>query len=107
MADKTGRLFAIIDNLRSRRRPVSAEVLAGEQGVSVRTLYRDIQALVALGAPIEGAAGVGYMLRPGFFLPPLMCSTDELEAHIPAARWDEWRQGGRPGARRVGEESVS
>ncbi|HEY0596492.1 helix-turn-helix transcriptional regulator, partial [Sphingopyxis sp.] len=68
---KTGRLFAIIDSLRRRRRPVTAEILADEHGVSVRTLYRDIQALVALGAPIEGEAGVGYMLRPGFFLPPL------------------------------------
>src|SRR3546814_2436625 len=94
MADKTGRLFAIIDNLRRRRRPVSAEVLAGEQGVSVRTLYRDIQALVALGAPIEGAAGVGYMLRPGFFLPPLMFTTDELEALVLGARWVEGRQDG-------------
>src|SRR3546814_2185090 len=94
MADKTGRLFAIIDNLRRRRRPVSAEVLAGEQGVSVRTLYRDIQALVALGAPIEGAAGVGYMLRPGFFLPPLMFTAEELEALVLGARWVEGRQDG-------------
>ncbi len=63
--DKTGRLFAIIDGLRRRRRPVTAEILAEEQGVSVRTLYRDIQALIALGAPIEGEAGVGYVLRAG------------------------------------------
>ena len=92
--DKTGRLFAIIDGLRRRRRPVTAEVLAGEQGVSVRTLYRDIQALIALGAPIEGEAGVGYMLRPGFFLPPLMFTADELEALVLGARWVEGRQDG-------------
>ena len=85
--DKTGRLFAIIDGLRRRRRPVTAEVLADEQGVSVRTLYRDIQALIALGAPIEGAAGVGYVLRPGFFLPPLMFTADELEALVVGTRF--------------------
>lgn len=92
--DKTGRLFAIIDGLRRRRRPVTAAVLAEEQGVSVRTLYRDIQALIALGAPIEGAAGVGYTLRPGFFLPPLMFTADELEALVLGARWVEGRQDG-------------
>ncbi len=91
---KTGRLFAIIDGLRRRRRPVTAEVLADEQGVSVRTLYRDIQALIALGAPIEGEAGVGYVLRPGFFLPPLMFTADELEALVLGARWVEERQDG-------------
>ncbi|MBU0825742.1 MAG: YafY family transcriptional regulator [Alphaproteobacteria bacterium] len=91
---KTGRLFAIIDGLRRRRRPVTAEVLAEEQGVSVRTLYRDIQALIALGAPIEGEAGVGYVLRPGFFLPPLMFTADELEALVLGARWVEGRQDG-------------
>ncbi|OWQ97800.1 helix-turn-helix transcriptional regulator [Sphingopyxis witflariensis] len=92
--DKTGRLFAIIDSLRRRRRPVTAEILAEERGVSVRTLYRDIQALVALGAPIEGEAGVGYVLRPGFFLPPLMFTVDELEALVLGARWVEGRQDG-------------
>lgn len=91
---KTGRLFAIIDSLRRRRRPVTAEALAEEQGVSVRTLYRDIQALIALGAPIDGAAGVGYVLRPGFFLPPLMFTADELEALVLGARWVEGRQDG-------------
>ncbi|OHD06533.1 helix-turn-helix transcriptional regulator [Sphingopyxis sp. RIFCSPHIGHO2_12_FULL_65_19] len=91
---KAGRLFAIIDSLRRRRRPVTAEALAGEQGVSVRTLYRDIQALVALGAPIEGEAGVGYVLRPGFFLPPLMFTVDELEALVLGARWVAGRQDG-------------
>src|SRR3546814_15273860 len=94
MADKTGRLFAIIDSLRRRRRPVTAEVLAEEQGVSVRTLYRDIQALVALGSPIEGAAGVGYMQRPGFFLLPLMFTPETLEALVVGARGGEGRHGG-------------
>lgn len=89
MADKTARLFAIIDTLRRHRRPVTADALAEEQGVSVRTLYRDIQTLIGLGAPIEGEAGIGYMLRSGFFLPPLMFSADELEALVLGARWVE------------------
>ena len=69
--DKTQRLFAVMDALRRHRRPVTAASLAEEQGVSVRTLYRDVQTLIGLGAPIDGEAGVGYMLKPGFFLPPL------------------------------------
>ena len=85
--DKTERLFAVMDALRRHRRPVTAAQLAEEQGVSVRTLYRDIQTLIGLGAPIDGEAGVGYMLRPGFFLPPLMFTADELEALVLGARW--------------------
>jgi predicted DNA-binding transcriptional regulator YafY len=85
--DKTERLFAIMDALRRHRLPVTAAALAEEQGVSVRTLYRDVQTLVGLGAPIDGEAGVGYMLKPGFFLPPLMFSPEELEALVLGARW--------------------
>lgn len=87
--DKTERLFAIMDALRRHRRPITAAVLAEEQGVSVRTLYRDIQTLIGLGAPIDGEAGIGYMLKPGFFLPPLMFSPEELEALVLGARWVE------------------
>jgi predicted DNA-binding transcriptional regulator YafY len=89
--DKTERLFSVMDALRRHRRPVTASVLAEEQGVSVRTLYRDIQTLIGLGAPIDGEAGVGYMLRPGFFLPPLMFSAEELEALVLGARWVQGR----------------
>lgn len=85
--DKTERLFSIMDALRRHRRPVTAATLAEEQGVSVRTLYRDVQTLIGLGAPIDGEAGIGYMLRPGFFLPPLMFSPEELEALVLGARW--------------------
>jgi predicted DNA-binding transcriptional regulator YafY len=92
--DKTERLFSIMDTLRRHRHPVTAQVLADEQGVSVRTLYRDVQTLIGLGAPIDGEAGVGYVLRPGFFLPPLMFSAEELEALVLGARWVE----GRPDA---------
>src|SRR6478609_5814886 len=85
--DKTERLFAIMDALRRHRRPITAAALAEEQGVSPRTLYRDIQTLIGLGAPIDGEAGLGYILRAGFFLPPLMFSEDELEALVLGARW--------------------
>lgn len=87
--DKTERLFSIMDALRRHRRPVTAASLAQDQGVSVRTLYRDIQTLIGLGAPIDGEAGVGYMLKPGFFLPPLMFTPEELEALVLGARWVE------------------
>lgn len=87
--DKTERLFSIMDALRRHRRPVTAAALAEEQGVSVRTLYRDVQTLIGLGAPIDGEAGIGYMLRPGFFLPPLMFTAEELEALVLGGRWVE------------------
>ena len=80
-----------MDCLRRYRQPVTAAALAEEQGVSVRTLYRDVQTLIGLGAPIDGEAGIGYLLRPGFFLPPLMFSAEELEALVLGARWVEAR----------------
>ncbi|WP_010587963.1 helix-turn-helix transcriptional regulator [Schlesneria paludicola] len=84
---KTERLFGVMDALRRHRRPITAADLAAEQGVSVRTLYRDVQALISLGAPIDGEAGIGYMLRPGFFLPPLMFGREELEALVLGIQW--------------------
>jgi predicted DNA-binding transcriptional regulator YafY len=84
---RTARLFKLMDALRGHRRPVTAARLAGELDVSVRTVYRDIQTLTDLGAPIGGEAGVGYLLRSGFFLPPLMFGEDELEALVLGARW--------------------
>jgi predicted DNA-binding transcriptional regulator YafY len=76
------RLLALIQALRRQRRPVSAERLAAELEVSVRSVYRDVQTLRARGASIEGEAGLGYVLRPGFSLPPLMFTDDELEALV-------------------------
>lgn len=84
---RTARLFRLMEALRGHRRPVTASYLAAELCVSSRTVYRDIQTLVGLGAPIEGEAGVGYLLRAGFFLPPLMFGEDELEALVLGARW--------------------
>jgi predicted DNA-binding transcriptional regulator YafY len=85
--NRTERLFALMDALRRHRRPMTAASLADELGVSLRTIYRDVQVLIGLGAPIDGEAGLGYLLRPGFFLPPLMFSEDELEALVLGARW--------------------
>lgn len=55
--------------------------------VSLRTLYRDIDTLQAQGAEIEGEAGFGYVLRPGFLLPPLLLSFDEIEALTLGVHW--------------------
>ena len=77
---KTLRLFAILDRLRSAAAPVSAEALAAMLEVSTRTIYRDMVALQALGAPIRGESGLGYQLEKGYFLPPLHFTPDELDA---------------------------
>ncbi|MGO8919894.1 MAG: helix-turn-helix transcriptional regulator [Stellaceae bacterium] len=84
---RSARLLDLIQILRRHRRPVSGRILAEEAGVSIRTLYRDIVTLQGQGAPIEGEPGVGYVLRPGFMLPPLMLSEDEIEAIVLGSRW--------------------
>lgn len=84
---RSERLLALLQALRRRRHPVSGHVLAQELGISLRTLYRDIASLQAQGADIQGEAGVGYVLRPGFMLPPLMFSQAELEALLLGVRW--------------------
>lgn len=81
------RLLDLIQFLRRHRHPVSGAAIAEALGVSLRTLYRDIATLNAEGARIEGEPGVGYVLRPGFMLPPLMFSEDEIEALVLGARW--------------------
>ncbi len=84
---RSERLLALLQALRRRRRPVSGRILADELGVSLRTLYRDIVSLQGQGAEIEGEAGLGYVLKPGFWLPPLMLSGEEIEALVLGARW--------------------
>ena len=81
------RLLDLIQVLRRHRRPVTGAVLAEQTGVSLRTLYRDIDALKAQGAHIDGEAGIGFVLRPGFMLPPLMFSEEEIEALVLGSRW--------------------
>jgi predicted DNA-binding transcriptional regulator YafY len=66
----------------------------GELGVSLRTIYRDVQILICLGASIDGEAGVGYVLRPGYVLPPLMFSDEEIEALVLGSRWVAQRTDG-------------
>ena len=84
---RSERLLELIQTLRRYRRPVSGQTLADETGVSLRTLYRDIATLQAQGADIEGEPGMGYILKPGFLLPPLMFSEDEIEALVLGSRW--------------------
>lgn len=84
---RTHRLFDLLQVLRQHRQPVSGAELAKATGISLRTLYRDIATLQAMGAEIEGEPGVGYVLRPGFLLPPLMFSIDEIEALALGAQW--------------------
>lgn len=84
---KTRRLFDLIQILRRHRYPVSGKQLAEELNVSLRTVYRDIAALQEQGASIEGEPGLGYLLRPGFMLPPLMFSEEEIEALVLGSRW--------------------
>lgn len=82
---RADRLFQIIQLLR-RRNVATAAWLAGELEVSERTVYRDIHDLMMSGVPIEGEAGVGYVLRRGFDLPPLMFTDAEIEAMVLGAR---------------------
>lgn len=84
---RSQRLFDLLQVLRRHRRPVSGRVLAEETGVSLRTLYRDIASLQAQGADIQGEAGLGYVLKPGFLLPPLMFTPEEIEALVLGTRW--------------------
>ena len=79
------RLFQLVQLIRGRRLATAAW-LAGRLAVSLRTVYRDIADLQAQGVPIEGEAGVGYRMRAGFDLPPLMFTTDEARALVAAVR---------------------
>jgi predicted DNA-binding transcriptional regulator YafY len=83
---RSDRLFDIIQRLRAASRPTTAAALADELEVTPRTVYRDIATLQARRVPIEGAAGVGYVLRKSFDLPPLNFTIDEIEAISVGAR---------------------
>ena len=80
------RLFQIIQILRRSRHPVTAAALAGELEVSKRTVYRDMADLIGQRVPIEGEAGLGYVLEAGFDMPPMMLTPDEIEAVILGAQ---------------------
>lgn len=82
---RADRLFLLIQALRGRR-VVTARRLSELLAVSERTVYRDVQDLQLSGVPIEGEAGVGYVLRRGADIPPLMFTREELEALVVGAR---------------------
>lgn len=84
---RTERLFGIIQRLRRARGVVTARALADELEVSLRTVYRDVAELVQQRVPIRGEAGTGYVLDPGYELPPLMLTADELEAAMLGSAW--------------------
>jgi len=84
---RSERLLALLQLLRGHRYAITGAELASQLGTSLRTLYRDIATLQAQGAHIEGEPGIGYVLRPGFMLPPLMFSEEELDALVLGSRW--------------------
>ncbi|MDQ2962789.1 MAG: YafY family transcriptional regulator [Pseudomonadota bacterium] len=97
---RADRLFSIVQYLRGRRLTTAAQ-LAHWLEVSERTIYRDIADLAASGVPVDGEAGVGYRIRSGFDLPPLMFTFDEIEALVIGARFVEsWGGPGLAGGAR-------
>ena len=99
------RLFDIIQRLRTARGPLTAAAIAEELEVTPRTVYRDISTLQARRVPIEGAAGLGYVLRRGYDLPPLMFSADEVEAVLVGMRL--LRRTRDPGLQQAAESVLS
>ena len=95
---RADRLFLLVNALRGRRAAVPAHALAESLGVSLRTVYRDVADLQTSGVPIEGEAGVGYVLRKGADIPPLMFNADELEALVVGTRFVRAFGGARLGA---------
>lgn len=98
---RADRLFQIVNVLRRRRTATTATRLAERLGVSERTVYRDVRDLMLAGTPIDGEAGVGYRIRPGYDLPPLMFDRDEIQALVLGARMV--RQFGDPALARASD----
>ncbi len=88
---RVSRLFEMLGVLRARRRPITALELAEELGVSERSVYRDVETLRLLGAPLDGQAGIGFRLRDGFFLPNFAFSPEEMDALILGLGWVQQR----------------
>ena len=84
---RADRLFQIIQILRRSARPVTAAALAEELEISKRTVYRDVADLIGQRVPIDGEAGLGYLLAPDYDMPPLMLTPDEIEAVMLGAQW--------------------
>ena len=100
---RADRLFDILRILRAAAQPVTAAMIADELEVTVRTVYRDVATLQARRIPIEGAAGIGYVLRRGFDLPPLMFT--EAEAIAVGVRM--LARTGDPGLQKAAESVLS
>jgi predicted DNA-binding transcriptional regulator YafY len=98
---RADRLFRIVQLLRRRRTIVTARQIAEKLEISERTVYRDVRDLIAAGTPIDGEAGVGYRLQPGYDLPPLMFDRDEIQALVLGARMV--RQFGDPALARASD----
>ena len=88
---RADRLFQIIQILRRSTRPVTAAALAQELEVSKRTVYRDVADLMGQRVPIDGEAGLGYLIAADYDMPPLMLTPDEIEAVMLGAQWVEGR----------------
>ena len=103
------RRLLIVQALRRACGPVTAQALADELEVSRRTIYRDVLDLQAVRVPIEGAAGLGYVLRPGYDLPPLMFTVEEIEAISLGVRLarDRGLAGGDASLARAAEDVVA
>ena len=92
---RADRLFLVIHALRGRRTALPARRLAETLEVSLRTVYRDVADLQSSGVPIEGEAGIGYVLRKGADIPPLMFTAEEIEALVVGTRFVRAFAGGR------------
>ena len=102
---RADRLFDILRVLRAAATPVTAAAIAEALEVTARTVYRDIATLQARRIPIDGAAGIGYVLRRGFELPPLMFTEDEAEAIAVGVRL--LARTGDPGLQKAAESVLS
>jgi len=102
---RADRLFQIIQVLRRTSRPLTADAIALELETSKRTVYRDIATLMGQRVPIRGEAGVGYVLDGGFDMPPLMLTSDEIEAAVLGAQWVSAR--GDPALARAARDLVA
>jgi predicted DNA-binding transcriptional regulator YafY len=102
---RADRLFQIVQLLRRSSRPVTADAIAAELETSKRSVYRDVAALIGQRVPIRGEAGVGYVLDGGFDMPPLMLTSDEIEAAVLGAQWVAGR--GDPALARAARDLIA
>ena len=102
---RADRLFQIVQLLRRSAQPVTAESIATELETSKRSVYRDIAALMGQRVPIRGEAGIGYVLDSGFDMPPLMLTSDEVEAAVLGAQWVAGR--GDPALARAARDLIA